>query len=429
MTPAILGLIIFGIFVIIFVWDKLPMATSAILCCAIMVLLGLADFKTAFGEFASTTVIMLVAVMVIGSAIAETGLAAKVGGIIMKYSGGNERVLLIISFVLAMFLSTFVTNITVLAIFIPIIFALAKTNSKINPLNLVIPLTLAVNMGGITTLVGSSQQMTAQGLLEEYGFEGFKVFDFLPFGLILGAVTLLYCIFIGYPLGKKIWGNRTNVEAEIQASEKTDYKASKMIIMSVIFVLMVIFYITQKVPFTDIEVSPVTTAVTAAVLCIVTGCISQKKAILDINWNIVGRLGACLGIAKVLNKCGSIDLVAEWFMDLAGANISPLLLFIIMVVFAQLVSYFISNSTAISVTLLVIIAIAETLPINVPAFAMGITLSSSMGAACPLSGSTWGISMSAGYKFRDYFKYGIAIDIITLIIILITVPAFMGLTV
>ena len=46
-------------------------------------------------------------------------------------------------------------------------------------------------MGGITTLIGSSQQMTAQGMLIEYGYRGFSVFEFLTFGIILGAVALL----------------------------------------------------------------------------------------------------------------------------------------------------------------------------------------------------------------------------------------------
>lgn len=209
MSTDILSLIIFGCCIVLFVWDKLPMATSAILGCAMMVLFGVCDFKTAFGEFASTTVLMLIGVLIIGSAMAETGIAAKVGRTLMKLSKNSERILIVCSFLLAMLLSTFMTNVTVLAIFIPIIFALSKSNNRIQPMNIIIPITLAVNMGGITTLVGSSQQMTAQGLLEDYGYTTFKVFDFLPFGITLGLVTLTYVLLIGYPLGKKFGGVQT----------------------------------------------------------------------------------------------------------------------------------------------------------------------------------------------------------------------------
>ena len=72
-------------------------------------------------------------------------------------------------------------------------------------------------------------------------------------------------------------------------------------------------------------------------------------------------------------------------------------------------------------------AVAPSLSLNVPAYAMGIVLAASMGASCPLSGSTWGMSMSVGYRFRDYFKYGALIDLLAYLIILVTVPCFMGL--
>lgn len=429
MSNDVLSLIIFGVCILLFIWDKLPMATSAILGCAAMVLCGVCSFGTAFGQFASSTVIMLIGVLVVGSAIAETGVAAKIGGLVIKGAHGNERVLLVMTFVVAMALSTFLTNVTVLAMFIPIMFALAKDNSKINPLNYVIPITLAVNMGGVTTLVGSSQQMTAQGLLVDYGFTGFNVFDFVPFGLILGALALAYCLTIGYPLGKRIWGNRA-IESDYKQSQVKEIKLNKrkVIAISIIFAGMVCLYITQKIPFTDIEVQPQITSTLAALACIITGCISQKKAIEQVNWNIVGRLAGCLGLAKALSEAGGITLLSKWFMNITQTGFSPLLLFIALVLIAQITSLFISNSTAISITLLIVLSIAPSLNLNARAYAMGITLAASMGACSPLSGSTWGISMSAGYQFRDYFKYGIMIDALACLAILVSVPLLMGLT-
>mgnify|MGYP002516978578 FL=1 len=424
------SLVVFGLCVALFIWDKLPMATSAILGCTVMVLFGIGSFKDAFGSFASTTVIMLVSVLVVGMAIDETGVAGKIGKVIMKASRGSERVLMAVSYIIAFTLSTFMTNVTILAIFIPIIFALGKSNPNIHPMNHIIPITLAVNAGGVATLVGSSQQMTAQGLLEQYGYQTFGVFDFTPFGLAIGVVFLLYSLFIGYPLGKKIWGNR-NTEALTKdiKEHKDQVEPKKAVAIAIIFTLMVFFYIVQKVPFTDIVVKPHVTAVLSALACIITGCISQKKAVLGINWDIVGRLAACLGLATVLKYAGGIDIIAGWFMKLAGANITPFALFAILGLFAQVTSLFISNSTAISIALLVVMSIAPTMGLNVTAFAMGIVFGASMGASCPLSGSTWGISMTAGYQFRDYFKYGIAVDALGYLTVLIMVPLVMGLTV
>ncbi len=69
MSPAVLSLIIFIACIALFIWDKLPMATTAILGCVLMVLFGVCEFKTAFGQFASSTVILTIGVMIIGAAI------------------------------------------------------------------------------------------------------------------------------------------------------------------------------------------------------------------------------------------------------------------------------------------------------------------------------------------------------------------------
>lgn len=428
MTPALLALIIFGIIVLFFIWDKLPMATTALLGCAVMVVLGFAPFSTAFGQIASTTVIMLVSVLIIGSAFVETGLANIIGNVVMKLTRNNERLLILVTFLIAYGLSTFLTNVTVLAIFIPIVFAISAAQKNIKPMNIVIPITLASNAGGISTLIGSSQQMTAQGLLEEYGYTGFKVFDFMPMGLILALIFLLYSLTLGYTLGKKIWGDRSEAEtgADIKLPESIRVKKSRIVSISIIFVCMIVLYIFQKIPFTQISVSPAVTAVMAALACIVTRCIDQKKALANINWNIVLRLAGCLGLAAVLNEAGSIEIVKEWFLGLAGENFSPVLFYIIAVIFAWVSSLFISNSTSISIAMLLVLSVAPTLGLNVYTFAMATIFASSIGCCCPLSGSTWGVAMAAGYKFKDFFKYGLLIDLISLIISAACAPLIFG---
>ncbi|MBQ2897467.1 MAG: hypothetical protein IJE46_03980 [Clostridia bacterium] len=86
----VISLIIFVVFLVLFIWDKLPMATTVILGCAVMVIFGVCDFKTAFGQFASSTVILTIGVMIIGAAIAATGLALAIGNWIIKISKGSE---------------------------------------------------------------------------------------------------------------------------------------------------------------------------------------------------------------------------------------------------------------------------------------------------------------------------------------------------
>lgn len=422
MDLGVLSLIIFGICIVLFIIDKLPMATTAILGCALMVIFGVCDFKTAFGQFASSTVILTIGVMVIGAAISETGLARAIGNWIVKLAKGKEIPLIIGTYLVSSVMSMFLTNSAVLAVFIPIIIGLAKSNDNIKSKNLIMPIAIGCVIGGAATLVGSTQQMTAQGLLEDAGLRTFKTFDFTLVGGILIVVGLVYCLTIGRILGKKVWGNRPEeAEYEVKSSSEPD-KKWKMIVMAVIFGLTVVFYITEWLPLAI-------TSTAAALLCIICQLIPQKKAITAVNWNIVGRLAGCLGIAKALEVAGGTDLIAKGFTAVVGTNISPFLLFVILVFLVLVASEFISNSTAIMIVLPILISIAPQMGLNTYSFALGITLASGVALSCPLASSTLGISMCAGYKFNDYFKVNVLMDVISFALIIIFVPLIYGLTI
>lgn len=418
----VISLIVFIVCIALFIWDKLPMATTAILGCVLMVITGCCKFSTAFGQFASSTVVLTIGVMVIGAAISETGLAAAIGAWIVKISKGSETKLIIGTYIVAACMSAFLTNSAVLAIFIPIIMGLSAANKDIKGKNLIMAIAYACVLGGASTLVGSTQQMTAQGLLEEAGARMFKTFDFTLVGGIITLLGLAYYLLIGRRMGEKIWGNRADEnEYEVKAST-ANYSNPKMILMAVIFLATVVFYITEWLPIA-------VTSTSAALLCIITGCITQKKAIASVNWNIVGRLAGCLGLAKALEAAGGTAIIAQTFTNLVGDKLSPFLLFALLVLAVQVVSQFMSNSTAILIVLPIVMAIAPGLNLNAYTFALGITLASGCSLSCPLASSTLGMSMSVGYRFNDYFKTNIWMDIIAYIVIIVMVPLCYGLTI
>ena len=341
MYAAIASLVIFGICIVLFIIDKIPMAITAILGCTLMVIFQVCDFKTAFGQFASSTVILTMGVMVIGSSISASGLAALIGKWITKISKGKEILLIIGTYLASAAMSMFLTNSAVLAIFIPIIVGLASSNSNIKARNLIMPIAIGCVIGGASTLVGSTQQMTAQGLLEEAGLRTFKTFDFTLVGGILIAVGLIYCLTIGRFLAKKIWGNR---EEEINIKEKTNDenpKKWKMIVMAIVFVATVVLYITEWIPLA-------VTSTSAALICIILGILPKKKIVKSVNWNIVFRLAGCLGLAKAIEVSGGTKLIADGFMNIVGNNASPYLIFCILVLLVLVASEFTSNSTAYS---------------------------------------------------------------------------------
>ena len=421
MPLDIISLLIFVGCIVLFVWDKLPMATTAILGCVVMVSFGVCDFKTAFGQFASSTVILTIGVMIIGAAIAETGLAATIGAWIVRVSKGSEKKLIAGTYLVSALMSAFMTNSAVLAIFIPIIQSLSLSNKQIKAKNLIMPIAYGCVIGGASTLVGSTQQMTAQGLLAEGGFRTFRTFDFSLVGGILILFGLLYCLSVGYKRGITIWGDREDEEYEVKSLD-VQYDQRKIITIAVIFCMTVVLYITEWLPLAI-------TSTSGALLCIITGCVTQSKAIASVNWNIVGRLAGCLGLAKALEAAGGTVLISAGFQNLLGDSVSPFLLFCIFVFFVQFTSEFISNSTAILIVMPIMLSIAPAMGLNTYAYALGMTIASGVALSNPLASSTLGMSMSAGYHFNDYFRYSFFFDIITYLTIISAVPVIYGLTI
>ena len=421
MTPAVTALIIFIIFVVVCVWDKLPMATTAIAACALMVICGASNFSTAFGQYAASSMVLLLGIMVVGAGMTESGVAQAIAGIVTRYSKSDERKIIAIAYIISYALSAFMATSSVLAMFMAILFGMNSKDGKINHRNLIMPILVSSIFGGISTLVGSTQQVFANGLIEPLGYQ-FKVFDFLPTGLILGVIGFVYCVFFGYKRGKKIWGDREDDgSVEMTTVENKQIDKRKFYTMIAIMIFMVVGFVTEFI-------SAAMTATVAGVLCIITGCVSQKKAISSINWNVLGRLGGVLGLSKVLTAAGTIDLMSGWVQGIVGTSMSPWILFAVCVLLAQLLSMVLFNSTAILLVLSFVLTLAEPMGLNPVAFAFGITMGASVVFSSPLAGTSNQMTMAAGYKFKDFIRYGLPLDIAGFLALIIFVPLFFPLT-
>lgn len=428
MSSAILSLIIFAFVVVLFIWNKLPASTVALLGLVAMMLTNVVSFTDAFKNFGSSTVVLICAMMVVGQATFNTGLAQVVGNKVINLAHGNERLVIMYSTAITAIISAFLSNIATLAIMISIITGIASSNDKVRFKNVIMPISMASVIGGAATLVGSTTQLTANGLLEEYlgSGNGFSFFSFSIPGFIIIGVLVFYAGFIGYPLGKKIWGGREDysyVPVDKKADKNVEHKKGKMILMAVIFLMTLVLFvcadtIKKSVPAFNIG----TVALISALACVLTGCISHKDAIKSINWNLAIWFCACLGIAAGLNSSGGGELMATWFIGLFGENASPMVLYCAFLVLVTVLTQFLSNSTVLTIVLPVVFSITTKMGYNTYSFAIGLTIAGAMAVATPLANTTIGMSMVAEYKFNDYLKYGGPMTIIAMIILIILVP-------
>ena len=435
MTPAVLSIIIFFAVVVLFIWNKLPTATVALLGLVAMMLTNVVSFSDGFKNFGSSTILLICAMMVVGQATFNTGLAQLVGNKVIGLAHGNERLVIIFSTAITAIISAFLSNIATLAIMISILTGICSANENIRFKNVIMPVSMAAVIGGAATLVGSTTQLTANGLLVEFLGEGngFNFFTFSVPGFVIILALVLYAGFIGYPLGKKIWGNREDYgNVPVTKEQKTDvvYPKGKMIVMAIIFLAtLVLFvladYIKKYIPAFNVG----TVALISALMCVLTGCISHKDALKSINWNLAIWFCACLGIAAGLNSSGGGELMATWFIGLFGDNVHPFVLYAAFTVLVVILTQFLSNSTVLTIVLPVVFSITTQMGTNTYAYAVGLTIAGAMAVATPLANTTIGMSMVAEYKFSDYLKYAGPMTLIAMVILLILVPIIWPLTV
>ena len=426
MTPAVISIIILVVCIVLFVTRVIPNAATACLGCLLFALTGVCSLEDAFSGFSNSIVLLMFGMMVVGIAMMDTGAAALIGKKVTQWSKHNERLFIFIAGTTAAALSTFLSNTAVIAIFLPIIASIAQTDKKMNRMTRTLPVTMGAMFGGVCTLVGSTPQLTANGILSEMCNTELGMFTYTLPGVIIFAVYMLYVQLIGYRLGKKIWakeGREASItEADTVAEEPIQINKPKLIIMLVIFLLTIVSFIGGWI-------STSMTAIIAALLCIVTGCTTQKSVIKNMDWSVVFVLAGCLGIASGITKGGAGELMGNAISSVLSDSIPPILIFALFVAATIIVSNFITNSTAVVIFLPVALSLCNAMSLNPIAFTLGIVFAANLTFSTPLANAQTAMTLVAGYKFSDYIRYTWLLDILIILAIIVVIPLFYPLTV
>ncbi len=180
----------------LFLTEKLPIDLTAFLGLILLIFTGYVAPERAFAGFASSAVITMLSVFIIGAALLQTGMADALGSRIHRWVGGREVPLMITVMVAAGVLSAFMNNIAATAVLMPAVASLGRS-AGLSPARLFMPLSFGAILGGTTTLVGTPPNILAGAMLRDRGLEPFGLFDFTPFGLSLLAVGVLFMITLG----------------------------------------------------------------------------------------------------------------------------------------------------------------------------------------------------------------------------------------
>lgn len=191
----------------LYIWERLSIEMSSILCLALIITLfhlvplpgpdspNLLNASLLLSGFSNPALITVLSMIIIGQALVSTGALRRVAGILIEVSGGNMAYALIISFIAVSVMSAFLNNTPVVVIFIPVLLAItAKLEHSAS--QVMMPLSFAAILGGMTTQIGSSTNLLVSRSLSDLGLAPLGFFEFSVLGIVLAAVGLLYVQFI-----------------------------------------------------------------------------------------------------------------------------------------------------------------------------------------------------------------------------------------
>lgn len=417
MSPILITMCFMIFAVVMFIWEKIPLAVTSMIVCIGLVVTGVLDSEVAFSGFINTNVILFVAMFIVGGALFETGMANKIGGLVTKFAKTEKQLIIAIMLIVGL-LSGVLSNTGTAAILIPVVIGIAA-KSGFSRSRLLMPLVFAAAMGGNLTLIGAPGNLIAQSALEELSLK-FSFFDFAKIGLPMLICGILYFALFGY----KLLPDRSSENYEsvgINNDKQEEVPAWKQNVSLIVLVATILGMIFEDQIGIPLHIS----GSIGALLLVITGVISEKQAYASIDMQTIFLFGGTLSLATALEQTGAGAAIAQRIISILGDNASPIVLLTVLFLIACALTNIMSNTATTSLLVPIGVSISNQLGADPSAVLMAIVIGGSCAYASPVGmpANTMIFSIG-GYKFTDYIKAGLPLILVSGIVSIILLPIF-----
>ncbi|AXF57550.1 SLC13 family permease [Salicibibacter kimchii] len=419
MSPEVITLLFLLFAIIMFAWEKIPLAVTAMIVAIGLTLTGVLEPSEAFAGFVDANVLLFMAMFIVGAAVFETGMAKKIGGFVTRFAK-TERQLIVYIMIITGLMSGVLSNTGTAAVLIPVVIGMAARSGFSRP-RLLLPLVFAAAMGGNLSLVGAPGNMIAQSELQEQGM-AFGFFEYAYVGLPILIIGIIYFSLFGYKFLPK--GDEILLETDSVFSDNTDdsnvsrWKQTMAVVVLVLTVLAMVF---EEQIGVDLYVS----AWTGALILVATGVISGNNAMKSIDMNTILLFVGSLALARGIQESGAGTLIADTLIGTMGSNPSPYLLLFVILIIAAVMSNFMSNTATTALLVPITLSIATSIGADPRAVLMATVIGGSLAYATPIGmPANTMVYYLGGFKFSDYVKAGGPLIVVSIIVSMILLPIF-----
>lgn len=141
-----------------------------------------------------------------------------------------------------------------------------------------------------------------------------------------------------------------------------------------------------------------------------------------ISWDILITIASAFAISKAMQNSGMADMVAQFTLELSKCN-SPVVLLAVMFIITNIFTELMTNNAAAALAFPISLSLAEQMSVSPMPFFVTICMAASASFSTPIGYQTNLIVQGIGnYRFADFVRVGLPLNIISLIITVLLVP-------
>ena len=416
MTPAAITLTVFLIAIGLFIADFLPMGLMVFMVPVSLYFCGVIEAKEIFAPLVGQSIILVVAMSVMGAALFKTGMAERIGRALFRFCPGERSLMLVVTLFSGV-VSAFVSNTGTVVILIPIIMGAAASH-KIRPSRLLIPLTAGATLGGNISVIGSPGNLIAKETIEKLsdGAMGVKFFEYAGVGIPLLVAAAVFYALIG-PKVLPAKGGDECVQERKGGMPVRPWKGWFTVVALVATVAAMIGADYAKwLPPMHI------TACVGAISVVLFRVLSQKEAFAAFDMQAVFLLSFMTPLGGAMMKTGAAQKIADAVVGVGGGH-GPLVMMAVLWLTVWALTQVMSNTATCALFCPIGWTIAKTLGADPRAVVIAILIASSVAVCTPLAIPANSMILEpGGLRFKDFFRPGICLSVLGFILSMILLP-------
>jgi len=219
----VFALLLFAI--VSFVWERISADLTALTVFGVLLFVSMLTKSDALptlegmlGVFGNSAPLTIAGMFIVSAALERTGAIDLITAYLRKLVKFPYRSFLFIMILGVAAVSAFVNNTPVVIVLMPVILSLSR-EMGIASSKLLIPLSYASIFGGTCTLLGTSTNLLASGILLDAGHEPIGMFELAAVGLPILAVGSIYLVLFG----DKLLPHRETLTSILSDEERKEF--------------------------------------------------------------------------------------------------------------------------------------------------------------------------------------------------------------